>query len=142
DLAFHALYYDSSPLPIIWIDLIRLLPFAIALMWPAVRMLPTELRDVARLEGASAGQELLHVYLPLTKKAYFGSAFAVAALSLGEVGATARVDTPGWDSFAKLIFDRMHYGVENNVAALCLLLMGATTVAYLFVVVGWRVFLR
>ncbi|MBI3408320.1 MAG: iron ABC transporter permease [Planctomycetes bacterium] len=142
DLAFHALYYDSSPLPIIWVNLIRFLPFAVALLWPAIRMVPTELRDAARLEGASAGQELLHVYLPLTKSAFFGAAVAVAALSLGEVGATARVDTPGWDSFAKLIFDRMHYGVENNVAALCLLLVGAVSLAYLIGAVGWRVFTK
>ena len=48
---------------------------------------------------------------------------AVTELSLGEVGAGARVETPGWETFTKLIFDRMHYGVDTNVAALALVLL-------------------
>jgi ABC-type spermidine/putrescine transport system permease subunit II len=48
---------------------------------------------------------------------------AVTALSLGEIGAAARVETPGWETFAKILFDRMHYGVANDVAALGLLLL-------------------
>ncbi len=41
------------------------------------------------------------------------AALAVTALCLGEIGAGARVETPGWETFAKLLFDRMHYGVET-----------------------------
>jgi iron(III) transport system permease protein len=138
DLAFHALYYQSSALPIIWAHTMRFFPYAAAILWPAVRLVPAELRDAARLEGARPRQELWQVYLPLTRKAFLGALAAVTALSLGEVGAAARVDTPGWDNFAKLIFDRMHYGVENNVAALCLLLLGAITLGYFVGVLIWR----
>ena len=35
------------------------------------------------------------------------------------------VETPGWDSFTKLVFDRMHFGVDNNVSALCVLMLAS-----------------
>ena len=57
------------------------------------------------------------------------AALAVTALSLGEVGASARVETPSWESYAKLIFDRMHYGSDSTVAALSLLMLGSIAVA-------------
>lgn len=140
--AYHLLYYQSSALPTIWAHIMRFFPFAALVMWPVVRLVPLELRDAARLEGARPGQELLYVYVPLTARAFVGAAAAVTALALGEVGAAARVDTPGWDNFAKLIFDRMHYGVENNVAALCLLLLGAVSSAYLIGAAAVRRFVK
>ena len=44
---------------------------------------------------------------------------------LGEISASKLVETPGSETFAQVIFDRMHYGVTNDVAALCLVLLGA-----------------
>src|SRR5262249_34260342 len=35
-----ALYDQPWPLPILWIDVIRVFPFAVALLWPAVRSVP------------------------------------------------------------------------------------------------------
>ena len=83
------------------------------------------------------------------RRPFFLAVLAVAALSLGEVGASVRVETPKWESFGKLIFDRMHYGVGNDLAALCLLLLivvllGGIAVAVLARLVisrgeaGWR----
>jgi iron(III) transport system permease protein len=119
-----ALLYDGpSPAPIVWAHVLRFFPFAVAIVWPALRMVPPELRDAARLEGAGAFQELVYVDWPMTRKACGLAALAVAALSLGEVGAGARVETPGGETFAKLLFDRMHYGVDASVAGLALVLL-------------------
>ncbi len=130
----HLLYDGPSPAPIIWADGLRFFPFAVAVMWPAVRMVPLELREAAALEGAGPSRELWHVYFSMTRRSLVLAALAVSALSLGEVGASARVETPQWESFAKLIFDRMHYGVDNNVAALSLLLLAG--IGFVFVAVA------
>ncbi|MCI0380370.1 MAG: hypothetical protein L0215_22525, partial [Gemmataceae bacterium] len=112
------LYNGPSPLPLIWAHLIRFFPVALAIVWPAMCLVPQELRDLVRLERGSFWTELHHVFWPYTARAFFAAIAVVAALSLGEIGASARVETPGWENFAKLIFDRMHYGIDANVAAL------------------------
>jgi hypothetical protein len=52
----------------------------------------------------------------------------VSALCLSEVGASLRVDTPGWQPFTQVLFNQMHYGPDNNMAALCVLLLGCLLV--------------
>src|SRR5262249_16890104 len=56
-----ALYRGPSPLPGVWVNLIRFLPPAVAILWPLVRLLPSELRDGARVEGAAPWQELRYI---------------------------------------------------------------------------------
>ncbi len=133
-----ALYYGPSPLPVIWVHLVRFFPYALAIVWPAVRMVPVELRDAARIEGAGPLRELWHVYLPMTRQACVLAALAVTALCLGEIGAGARVETPGWETFAKLLFDRMHYGVETSVAALALVLLAVIGLSFIGITVTRR----
>src|SRR5262249_16920924 len=82
-----ALYYGPSPLPGLWVDVIRFFPCAMAVAWPLVRLLPPELRDAARVDGASPWQEFRYVVLPLSWPAVALAAVAVAVLSMGELGA-------------------------------------------------------
>ena len=62
---------------------------------------------------------------------------AASALCLGEVSASARVETPGWESFTKMLLDRIHYGVDNTLAALSVLMLGSLVVLAL-VAMGLR----
>src|SRR5262249_35852880 len=48
---------------------------------------------------------------------------AVAVLALGELSAGKLVETPGSETFAHAVFVQMHYGVTNDLAALCLVLL-------------------
>lgn len=121
------LWQGPSPAPLIWVQGIRAMPVAVVFLWPVVRSIPRELFEEARLGGAGAFSEFVHVVWPLSRRAFGITMIAAAALSLGEVGASARVETPGWQSFAKTLFDRMHTGVDNNVSALCLLMVAAIT---------------
>ncbi len=69
----------------------------------------------------------------MTRRAAALIALAVSALALGELAAAGRVETPQWECFARLLFDRMHYGAASDVAALSLLLLLAVgSVALLF----------
>lgn len=119
------LYYGPSPVPVLWADLVRFFPFAVAVLWPVVRLVPHELRDAAQVEGATPGQELRHVVWPLTTAAWLRAALAVAVLALGELSAGKLVETPGSQTFAHEVFTQMHYGVTNDLAALGLVLLGA-----------------
>jgi iron(III) transport system permease protein len=140
------LYYGPSPVPVAWAWLLRFFPCAVALLWPVVRLLPPELRDAARVDGAGPLQEFRWVVGPLTGVAYVRAALAVAVLSLGELGASKLAETPGSTTFAHEIWNQMHYGVTNDVAAHCLVLLagvaagGAVVVACseLMTRAGWR----
>jgi iron(III) transport system permease protein len=132
DLLGRLLYYGPSPLPVVWAYLVRFFPYALAVLWPVVRLLPRELRDAARVDGATPARELGRVVVPLTRPALLAAALVTTALSLGEVSGSKPVSTPGMSTFSEVVFDRMHYGVTNEVAALCLvllLLLGALAAA-------------
>jgi iron(III) transport system permease protein len=135
-LLAEALYHGPSPLPLLWIDFIRFFPCAVAVLWPVLRLMPTELSDAARVDGATPIQELRHVVWPILAPAMARAALAVAVLSLGEVSAGKLVATPGMPSYATDIFTQMHYGVSNDLAARCVLLLlliavGGVGVAFL-----------
>jgi ABC-type Fe3+ transport system permease subunit len=119
-----ALYYAPSPLPVMWAQALRVLPIAVAFLWPVVRMIPRELFEETRLGGAGPWSEFSHVVWPTTRRAWLVTALALTALCLGEVAASARVETAGWKMFATVLYDRMHYGADSTVAALCVLLLG------------------
>jgi iron(III) transport system permease protein len=119
------LWYGPSMAPLLWCYTIRFFPYAVAVLWPVVRLTPPELRDAARVDGASPWQEFRLVMWPMYMGACLRAAVAVAVLSLGEVSAGKLVSTPGMPSFAETVWVQMHYGVTNNLAASCLLLLAA-----------------
>jgi iron(III) transport system permease protein len=119
----RALWYGPSPLPILWAYLLRFTPIALALLWPVARLIPAELYETARVEGARPAQQLWHVVGPLAFPACLHAALAVTILALGELSASKLVETPGSQTFAHEIFVQMHYGVANDLAARCLLLL-------------------
>jgi iron(III) transport system permease protein len=128
------LWHGPSPVPLGWAYVLRFFPCAVAILWPVVRLIPRDLFDAARVDGASAAGELRHVVWPQTAGAFGRAALAVAVLSLGELSAGKLVSTPGMPGYAEWVFTQMHYGVTNDLAARCLLLLlavlaGAATVA-------------
>ena len=62
----RVLYLGPSPVPALWAYLLRFFPCAVVVLWPVVRLLPRELREAARVDGAGPLQELWHVVVPLT----------------------------------------------------------------------------
>jgi iron(III) transport system permease protein len=127
DVVRRFLYDGPSPLPVIWADILRFFPCAVALIWPAVRLVPESLTDSCRVDGGVPTAELRHAVLPLTAPAFGRAAVAVGVLSLGELSASKIVATPGdqlfGETFAHIVWARMHYGVNSQLAALCLLLL-------------------
>ncbi|HEV8062342.1 MAG TPA: hypothetical protein VGP68_20860 [Gemmataceae bacterium] len=129
-----ALYYGPSPLPTLWAHVLRLFPFGLALIWPTVRQMPRELREAALVEGSKPWQELILVVAPAARGAYRQAVLGVAILALGELGASKILETPGSITFAHEVFTLMHYGLSNDLAAHCLLLLAAVSLGTLL----WR----
>lgn len=133
---FRAAFYDGpSPLPLVWVEVVRMFPFALAIVWPAVRGVPRDQIEMAQTEGASEIQQIRHVVWPGVRGHFWVAVVAVAVLSLGEVSAGKLVQTPGYETFAQVMFDQMHYGVGAELAAMCLwqVAVTATVVGVLFV---------
>jgi iron(III) transport system permease protein len=126
-----ALYYGPSPVPTMWAHVLRLFPFAVALLWPTVRQAPPALREAARVEGGRPWQELAWVVAPAAAGAYWNAVVGVTILALGELGASKLLETPGSITFAHEVFTLMHYGLSNDLAAHCLLLLLAVSAATL-----------
>jgi iron(III) transport system permease protein len=140
DLLARLLYYGPSPAPVGWAYVIRFLPFGLAMLWPTVRLVPVELRESAQVDGARPGQLLAWVIWPLVWTAWLETGLAMAILSLGELGASKLVKTAGSETFAHEIFEQMHFGVTNDLAALCLVLLAlVASGGVLFAGVQWLV---
>jgi iron(III) transport system permease protein len=122
------LYYGPSPVPAVWAHWLRFLPYAVAILWPIMRLVPRELREAIQVDGARPRHEFAYLIWPLLRGTALCAALAVMVLSLGELGASKLVETAGSRTFAHEVFDQMHYGVGNNLAALCLVLLAIVLV--------------
>jgi iron(III) transport system permease protein len=119
-----ALHHGPSPVPVMWVQVVRFFPCALALLWPVVRYIPDELHDAAALDGASVAQQLRYVVGPLSLPACLRTIVAILILSLGELSASKLVEPAGSSTFADILFGKMHYGLNNDLAAYCLVLLG------------------
>ncbi len=134
-LARLALWDNPSPLPNFWACGLRLLPVALAILWPLVRAVPTQLEEQARLDGLGPARRFGRLILPLLLRPLAWTMLMVAVLSLGELSAGKLVAPPGFRPFSHHVFIWMHSGADTELASLCLVLLlvvgGAGAVAAL-----------
>jgi iron(III) transport system permease protein len=103
---------------------VRGLPAAIFVLWHALHSVPNELLDLAAVDGAGPVARLYRVALPMRWPAV-GLAFLVSlAMTLGDLAASILVVPPGVETLSIHIFGLIHYGVEDQVAGICLALIG------------------
>lgn len=135
----RALLYDQpSPLPVVWSHVARLFPYAVAVVWPAVREVPRDLRETARIDGASAWGEFRHVIWPATRRAAGVAALVVTALAIGELAASKLVQVPGRSTFAQELFAQMHYAATATTAALALVQLAFAVALWGVLAAVWR----
>jgi iron(III) transport system permease protein len=132
------LYDLSTPVPVLWAHVARLFPYAVAVVWPAVRDVPRDLREAAWIDGATAWGEFCHVTWPATRGATGVAALAVTALSLGELAASKIVQVPGRSTFAQELFAQMHYAATATTAALALVQLTLALAMWIALAVVWR----
>jgi len=112
--------YDRSLFAPGIVQLFRTLPVAFLIVWHALRLVPAETLETAALEGAGPLVRLWKVVVPQITAALACAWLASLALSMGELGASILTVPPGVNTLAIRIFGLVHYGVEDQLAALSL----------------------
>ncbi len=123
ELPWLAELYDRSilaPFLALWV---RGLPPAVFVLWYALRTVPQEMLESAAVDGAGPVARLWLIALPIRWPAV-GLAFIVSlAVSLGDLAASILVVPPGVQTLSIHVFGLLHYGVEDQVAGVCLALL-------------------
>lgn len=130
------LYYEPNSTPVLWAHITRLFPYAVAILWPAVRDVPRDLRESARVDGATNWCEFWSIVWPAIRGAFWTATFAVSALAIGELAASKLVQIPGQTSFVQELFNQMHYGATATTASLALIQLLASIA--LWGLIAWR----
>jgi len=123
---------SGSPLMIVFAMVVRTLPYALLVLWPAVRAVPSEHLDSAALDGHGAAGQIMRVALPLTGAALLAAWGVTFALALGELPASNITSPPlrlGQTTLALLVWSLLHTGVESHLAGVALVMLGATAAA-------------
>jgi ABC-type Fe3+ transport system permease subunit len=118
--ALATLYYSEfSP----WlVQTIRALPVATLILWPALASVPQVMLDTAATDGTGWWGRLLRIALPQRWPAVAAAWLISFAIAIGELAATILVMPPevGRTALSIQIFQSLHYGVDDRVAAICL----------------------
>jgi ABC-type Fe3+ transport system permease subunit len=115
------LYDDTIAVPVL-AQVARAFPLAFFLIWHGLRTIPQQHVETALVDGAGP---VHRIWLAVRQRPAAVSLAAVAAfvISLGELAATILVTPPGIEPLSVRIFTLLHYNVEDQVAAISLVLI-------------------
>jgi iron(III) transport system permease protein len=123
-LSALAWLYDSNFAP--WlVQTLRALPIATLILWPALASIPQVMLDTAASDGAGWWGRLLRIALPQRWLAVIAAWLIALAVAVGELAATVLVMPPqrGATALSIQVFQLLHYGVDDRVAAICLVMV-------------------
>lgn len=126
------LYDHSIAAPVLAL-VVRSLPVTLLILWHTFAHLARDPFDNATLEGASSWQRFWKVAVPQRKSSIVAVWLVGLAIGVGDLSATILVTPPGVTTLSNRIFTLLHYGVEEQLAALCL------TEVVLIALVAWAV---
>lgn len=121
--------YDRTIVPPCLAQVVRALPWATLIMWYALRTIPSETIDSAAVDGAGPWTRLWRIILPQRRAALAVAWLVALVVSLNDLGATILVAPPGLMTLSMHIFNQLHYGIDDAVAALCLANVALVTIA-------------
>jgi ABC-type Fe3+ transport system permease subunit len=123
-LAFLGDLYDSNFAP--WlVQTLRALPITFLILWPALASVPQAMLDAAATEGNGRWGQLLRIAVPQRWPAIAAAWLIALAIAVGELAATVLVMPPqrGATALSIQVFQLLHYGVDDRVAAICLVMV-------------------
>lgn len=124
--------YDS-PAILLVAHVARFLPVALLIVFPAVRAVPGDCVLAARADGCGPLGVWARIIWPLCAPAAGGAAFAVAALSLGELPCALLVAPPGWVTVSIRFNTLIHYGLYSDSAMLALFAAGGVVLPWMVI---------
>jgi iron(III) transport system permease protein len=114
--------YDTNFAP--WlVQTLRALPIVTLILWPTLASVPQAMLDTAATDGAGRWRRLLLIVIPQRWPALVAAWLVGLAVAVGELAATVLVVPPGPTTISVRIFSLIHYGVDERVASISLLLM-------------------
>ncbi len=116
------LVYGSS-LIIIFGYIARFIPFSAITITSGFKQVNPRLEEAAHLNTRHWTRVMRKVLIPLLRPSLITGFFIVFVLSFGELGTTLLVIPPGRETIPIKIYNLMHYGADQMVAALCVLLV-------------------
>lgn len=123
-LAALATLYDSNFAP--WfVQTIRTVPIATLVLWPALASVPQVMLDTAATDGTGWWGQLFRIAAPQRWAAIAAAWLIAFAVAIGELAATILVMPPqrGATALSIQVFQLLHYGVDDRVAAICLVMV-------------------
>ncbi len=123
--------YDRTVAPVWLAQTLRVLPVVLLITWLAARSIPDSLVDLARLDGFSRFGAGMWLLWGTRREVLVAGWLAGVALCVGELAATCLVCPPGIQPVSVLIFGKLHTGYEDDVAGICLVLVGLVGVLVL-----------
>ncbi len=121
---WNRVYIDiiySSSLIIIMGYVARFIPFAVIVLVSGLTHVSHHLEEAALLAGSSFLNLINKIVVPLSKKNILAVLFIIFILAFGELGTTLLIIPPGRETIPIKIYNLMHYGADQLVAALCLI---------------------
>jgi len=113
----------GSPFIIILGYIARFIPFIIIATISGLKQVSPQQEEAAFLSVNSWTKVIRKIVIPLSRHSLIAGLFIVFILSFGELGTTLLVIPPGRETVPIKIYNLMHYGAEQMVAALCLILI-------------------
>lgn len=120
--------YGTSFMPVL-AGLARFAPLAVIVLVAQLRRIDPLMIDAARLLQTSRWQILKHIWLPMLSPGLFAAFGITFALTTGELGATLLVAPPGQATLTMRIYNFLHYGASDTVAALCFMMAISVLIA-------------
>jgi iron(III) transport system permease protein len=90
------------------------------IIWFAARTVPEQSLENAALDGATPWARFWHIALPQFGPAVFCAWLVGVAVATGDLSTSILVLPPGVTTISSRIFNLAHYGVEDQLAGLCL----------------------
>ncbi len=119
--------YDQTLLAPWLVQTVRFTPVAAILLAAGFASVPANLMEAAKSDGAGWVARLVWIALPIAWPMVVVAWLVTLALSAGEVAATLLVLPPGTPTLAIRLFGLLHYGADDQVAAVSIVLLAAVS---------------
>ncbi|MGV8120989.1 MAG: ABC transporter permease [Candidatus Xenobiia bacterium LiM19] len=119
----------------VWAGTARFLPVAAFISYALYRRSDESLVEAARIFGRSHFHILTGVKMPLILPGLVITAATCFSFTMGELGATLLVASPGRATLMMRLYNLLHYGASRDVAALSLLLTLPVLVAGILMII-------
>jgi iron(III) transport system permease protein len=116
----------------------RFIPFTVRATSSGIKQINPHLEEAGLLGGSSWMRVITRIAIPLSWPSLMAGFFITFILSLGELGTTLLIIPPGRETIPIKIYNLMHYGADQMVAALCLILVGITLAFSALFLVSYR----